>query len=202
MYRRLAATEIPLNQSARTWHARVTVSLPVAAGEPQRLVPARVRGAREDEEQIRQPVQVDGHERIHRPLRSPPRARRSRPAGTPPARRAAARRPRCRPAARRTSSSGNGRVRLVAVGLEPVDRRLRDPQPAVVRGERHRQVGAEVEQLVLHARRGARREQRPTPTRSASSARRRRRTPRISGSSFDTREPSPSEVSPASPPRV
>ena len=41
-------------------------------------------------------------------------------------------------------------VELVAVGLESVDLRLRDAETAVAL-ERHRQVGTDVEQLVLHA---------------------------------------------------
>ena len=55
-------------------------------------------------------------------------------------------------------SSGKRGVRIVAVGLEPVDRRLVDPELPVAVGERHRQVGADVEELVLDPRAAGRRE--------------------------------------------
>ena len=73
-------------------------------GQPERLLPARVRRARQHEEQVGEPVQVHGRERVHRPLDAPPRAPPARPGGRPRARRAAARRPRSRPAGRSSAA--------------------------------------------------------------------------------------------------
>ena len=47
---------------------------------------------------------------------------------------------------------GQRLVQLVAVALEPVHHRACDAQPLVGPAPRHREVGAEVEQLVLDAR--------------------------------------------------
>src|SRR5512132_1768757 len=111
---------------------------------PEDLGPA-VRGAREDEQEVGEPVQVHGNERVY------PLDRKC------PALRAPADRAHEEQARRELASAGEDeafqrlepRVRLVALGLQPVDRILSDAEPAVVLDERHRQVGAEVEELVL-----------------------------------------------------
>ena len=46
---------------------------------------------------------------------------------------------------------GQAGVRVVAVGLQPVDRGLSDPELPVAVGEGHGQVGTDVEELVLNA---------------------------------------------------
>ena len=105
--------------------------------------------ARQDEEEVREPVQIRHHERpdLHR-LR-----RRDRLALG-----AAADRPRDVERGGRRGAAGQheapelGKVGVepVAVRLEPVDQRLLDPKPALdVRG--HGEVGTEVEELVLDA---------------------------------------------------
>ena len=123
----------------------------LAARHPERLVASGIRGPGEHEQQIREPVQIDHRERVHGPLAP---GREHLALGAP------AHRPRHVQARRRLGAARKHeapqlrqrRVRLVAVGLEPVDRRLVDPQAAVALLERHRQVGAEVEELVLDPR--------------------------------------------------
>ena len=123
----------------------------LAAGLPERLVAAGVRRAREDEEQVAEPVQVD--ERRAGSARAPPRtASTSRSARRQIARatcsRAAASEP---PGSTKLFSSGSGAFASSQSCLEPVDRLLRDAQLPVALGERDREVGAEVEELVLDA---------------------------------------------------
>ena len=167
VYRRLAAGEIPLNRLARSWHACVTVSLPVAAGPPQRLGRARVRGAGEDEEQIGEAVQVDGRRAGSPAAPSPPTAPRSPRAGRRRARRAAAPRSRCRPAARTTSARAAARSPRRSpprAGRSPPARPAacrrprRTEQTGRRRGRRARSGSA----------RAARPVRRPAPSRSAS----------------------------------
>jgi hypothetical protein len=62
--------------------------------------------------------------------------------------------PRCELAAARQDEAlqlGQLGVEAVAISFERVDLRLRDAQ-SIGDPERHREVGAEVEELVLHAR--------------------------------------------------
>ena len=164
-----------------------------------RISSPRVRGAREDEEQVGEPVQVD-RRRAGSP-RSAASARRS-------ARRQIARARKSRaadslPPGRTKLFSGSSRAFASSHSrLEPVDRLLRDAQPAVALGERHREVGADVEELVLDALERRVRLRRRAPSRARSSARRRRRSPRRADRVFEMRDPSPRLVSPASPPRV
>jgi Bacterial Ig-like domain (group 1) len=121
----------------------------LAARLPERFRAARVRRARENEQQVTEPVQIDERERVHGPLvvrgqnltlgpaalgaRDVQAAGSFRTAGKDEA-----------------AELGKGRVRGVAVTFEPVDRRLVDAQLPVTRGIRHREVGAEIEELVLN----------------------------------------------------
>ena len=96
-------------------------------------------------------------------------------------------------------------VEAVAVLLEPVDERLLDPQ-APLDLARDGEVGADVEELVLDAlERLARSSSRSSPASTTPSAAFSSSTApnaTMRASSFETRDPSPSDVSPASPPRV
>src|SRR5205823_4752404 len=119
---------------------------------PERLwgVRLRVRGARQDEEQVGEPVQVDERERaqaVGDRKRGNLRAPADR-AGDVQARR------RFRPARQDEALQRlELRVERVAEALELVDLALRDPEAvAVAVGERNRDVRAEVEELVLDPR--------------------------------------------------
>ena len=175
---------------------------------PQRLVAAggRVRRAREDEEQVGEPVQVDER-----------RAGSARPPASPSERLAlgaaadrardvqAAPRPRCRRAARSSAapaaSALNASQSCSSRSIISCSTRSRS-----VDAPGHREVGADVEELVLDPRRAARAARSGTsPASTTPSAELSSSTvpnAPIRQSSFETREPSPSEVSPASPPRV
>ena len=158
------------------------------AGPPERLV-AAVRGAGEHEEEIRQPVEVDRGERV-RSLDGEDRQFR-----------AAADRSRDVEARRGLGSAGQDEaperleaaVRVVDLGLEPVDVRLLDPEP-VVAGDG--EIGAEIEELVLDAVEAC---SRPSDEGISSST---SPSATMRGASFDTREPSPRLVCPLSPPPV
>src|SRR5437588_10054474 len=116
-------------------------------GTPKRLLDSGfgVRSTSQDEEEIGKPVEVYSRERVRvrhgedRALRSAAdRAREEEPRGAlAPAREDEA------------LQIGERRVRIVDLLLEPVDRALGDPQPVVAAGVRDREVGAEVEELVL-----------------------------------------------------
>ncbi len=119
------------------------------AGLPERLVAVRerVRRARQDEEEVGEPVQVDGDERaepvvLRRQDRLTLGAAADRPGDVE--------RRRGRRATREDEALELRQVGVepVAVLLEPVDERLLDPQPALDLA-RDGEVGAEVEQLVL-----------------------------------------------------
>ena len=119
-----------------------------AARQPERLLAAQVGAAREDEEQVGEPVQIDRGERVDRP--APGRiddlelgAAADGPRDVQPCSRLV---PAREDEARQFRQAG---VRLVAVGFEPVDERLGHAQPRVVLGVGHRDVGAEIEELVL-----------------------------------------------------
>ena len=174
---------------------------------PERLLPALrgIRGAGEDEEEVGEAVQVDERERVHARRCPRPRAPRARRAGRSCGRRAAGRPPRCPPGRTKLLSSGRSALKRSQSCSSASTCACVDAQPALVL-ERHGEVGAEVEELVLHAREHVarcRRGSRAAST-SPSAALTSSVAPyaAIRASSFDTREPSPSEVSPASPPRV
>ena len=172
------------------------------AGLPERLLARRVRGAGEHEQQVGEAVQVDGRERVRpaaRPRRRAPRARRG---GTRRARRAGARRPRCRPGGRSCAARAAARSRRRMSASSRSTCAAVDAQPAVVLGERHAEVGAEVEELVLDPLEPRVAARRPAPSRRSELSSSTAPNACTSGSSFETRDPSPSEVSPASPPRV
>ena len=116
---------------------------------PERLVSIgeRVGRAREDEEQIGEPIQVDGDEGTERVILRGPEGL---PLGAP------ADRPRDVQAGCGRGAAGEDEalelwevcVEPVAVLLEVIDEPLLDPQPALDLS-RDGEVGAEVEQLVL-----------------------------------------------------
>lgn len=119
---------------------------------PERLLEAgcRVRGASEDEEKIGKPVQVDERDRIHgmstgRGERLALRATADR-TGDVKSRRNLA------PAGEDEALElGQLLVEVVAVALQRFDLRLGDPKPRLML-HRHREIGAQVEELVLDAR--------------------------------------------------
>ena len=120
-------------------------------GSHSTSVATGVRRAGEDEQEVAEPVQIRDRERVHGPG---PRRLEHVALG------AAADRTRDVQARRAFRSArqdealqlGQAGVRVVAVGLEPVDRRLSDAELPVAVGERHGQVGTDVEELVLDAR--------------------------------------------------
>src|SRR6185312_14249812 len=121
----------------------------LAAGPPERLL-AVVRRAGEDEEQVGEPVQVHGHERVELDLARGGERRELGPA-TDRACDMQARRGLAPAGQDEALQLGQALVVLVAEALELVDLRLRDPEPVVVFGIGHRQVGSEVEELVLNS---------------------------------------------------
>ena len=141
-------------------------------GRQSGSAPPRVRGPGEHEEQVGEPVQVDGASGLTG--RSAAAASTSRSARRQTAR-ATCSRAASLVAAREHEAPqlAERRVRLVAVGLEPVDRRLLDPQP---RRRRRANGHARGRRRGRRARSGsaraAGRRPRPGPSRAASSARR------------------------------
>src|SRR5207244_1806761 len=124
------------------------------AGTPERFVNSGfcVCGSREDEEKVRKPVEVDRRERVRiRHLQD-----RALGAAADRTREEETRRPLAPAGQDEALQLGERRVRLVDLLLEPADRLLRDAEPLVARRERNRQVGAEVEELVLDAVEAAR----------------------------------------------
>src|SRR5438477_12923528 len=102
------------------------------AGTPERLLDSGfgVRGAREDEEEVRKPVEVDRRERV--------RVRHCKDRALGPAtdrtREEETRRPLAPAGQDEALQLGERRVRLVDFLLEPVDRLICDAQPFVVLG--------------------------------------------------------------------
>src|SRR5262245_17433573 len=119
---------------------------------PERLWhgPAQVRRSREDEEEVGEPVQVDRHQGIQLDLLGSVEHGALRPPADGP---------RDVDARRGLGSAGKHEaLQLLELGVEPVtvdleriDLRLRHPQAAIPHAERHADVGADVEQLVLDA---------------------------------------------------
>ena len=149
-YRRIGVNALlPRTASAAQVARAVKSARALAARAPKRLVPARehVRGAREDEEQVGDAVQIDPRQRVDvRFERGDLCAPRGSPRDMQPGRR-------FRPARQDEALQlGKRGVVLVAESLEVVDHLLGRAQALVGTGERHREVGADVEQLVLHAR--------------------------------------------------
>src|SRR3989442_13236317 len=117
-----------------SWRGSVvamTSILPISARLPEGLRAAGIRGAGEDEEQVAETVQVDRGERVDRRLQRPREHLALGPAAGG-ARDVEARGCLCPAGEDEAAELRQRRVRLVAVGLEPVDRSLRDTQPAVV----------------------------------------------------------------------
>src|SRR3954451_5005670 len=124
------------------------------AGAPERAGHAGfcICGAREDEQEIGEPVEIDGRKRVH------PRYGQDSALGS------AADGPRQEEPRRTLAPAGEDealelgqrRVGLVDLLLEPVDRLVGDPQPLVALDEWNGQVGAEIEELVLDALQAAR----------------------------------------------
>ena len=165
------------------------------AGLPERLLARRVRGAGEHEEQVGEAVQVDGASGLTG------RSRRGREHLALGAAAGGARDVQARGrlgAAREHEAAqlGQRRVRLVAVGLEPLDLRrrrraaCRRPRRTARRGRRRGRRARS------GSARAARRARRPAPSRASELSSSTAPNARTSGSSFETREPSPSDVSP------
>src|SRR5262252_1393524 len=106
-----------------------------------------VRRTGEDEEQIGEPVEVDGRERVRvgnrkdgalRPAADRPREEEPGGALTPAGQDEAL-------------QIRQRRVSVVDLLLEPLDRLVVDPEPLVALDKRDGQIGAEIEELVLDA---------------------------------------------------
>ena len=174
-------------------------------GAPERLVPAggRVRGAREDEEQVGQPVQVDHGQRVELVLLARRAASPARLAGRSSWRREARPPPGCPPGRTKLRSSGSSALNRSQSAssrstCDCATRRRRRARAAPTGPHRRRTARS----ARARARRGSFRrvpgEHDPSAALSSSTvpyAASRR-------SSFETRDPSPSDVCPASPPRV
>ena len=162
-----------------------------------------IRRASQDEQEVGEAVQVDERERVH-VVRT--RGRECLALG-PSAQCSGDVEPRGGLATTRQDEAlqlGEVGVEAVALRFEPVDLLLRDAQTAFV-CSRDGKVRADVEELVWTRRitsriAGGLPPARRTPSAELSSS----TVPNaaILASSFETREPSPSDVSPASPPRV
>ena len=111
---------------------------------------AGVRGPRQDEQEVGQAVQIDERRAGSRRGRRCRRALRARRVCRWCARRGAARRPRPPPGSTKLLSSGSSALKRSQSGSSCVDLLLRDAQPAFLL-ERHGEIGAEVEELVLDA---------------------------------------------------
>src|SRR5439155_8950633 len=140
---RKPATNAPAKAAARS------ITSARGARLPERLVAARVRRAREDEEEIGEPVQVDERERAQVDVLRR-RQRLALDTAADRARDVQARR-RLRPAGQDEALQlGQAVVPFVARVLEPLDLRLLDTEPSLdVDGDA--EVGAKVEELVLDA---------------------------------------------------
>src|SRR5207244_8637162 len=122
-----------------------------AARLPERLVPARVGGSGEDEEQVGETVQVDEGERVYL---SDPERRDLGPAAHGPGDVQLSRR--LAPAGKDEAPEGRQLlVERIAEPLELVDPTLLDAKLPVAGHMRHGDVGAEVEELVLDLHEGS-----------------------------------------------
>ena len=164
----------------------------------------RVRGAGEDEEKVGESVEVDDDQRAKLVARG---SAQRLPLGAPADRaRDVEPRRRLRPAREHEAPElGEVGVEPVTVLLEPVDHRLLDAKPALDSG-RDGEICADVEELVLDALEDptqlARNVADQTPGRELAFSSSTVPNASMRPSSFETRDPSPSDVSPSSPPRV
>ena len=194
------------SRSAARNTSRRRILLPRRSRLPQRLVHSGkcVGRTRKDEEQVGEAVEIDGDERIDR-VPAGGRERFSLGTATDRPRDVEAGR-RCRVPRAARSSSAPAATRCTCRTRSRADRSSPAPHGACLRPRRARRG--------RHRRRRARSGRVASVARSSSGQSPARTTPSselsssvvpkaaIRASSFDTREPSPSEVSPASPPRV